>query len=78
MILCDNINCSDQSHKAAIDNMYGDIINAMKDSADFLTSQPKTRHTQIPGWNDVVKDLHTAARESFLFWRSNRHFILLY
>ena len=71
LILCDDIKCTDVSHTAAIDNMYREITDALKDSSEFLLKQTKYKHNQIPGWNDLVKDAHHKARTSYLFWRSN-------
>ena len=35
-ILCVNINCKDDAHMAAIDHMYKEVVEAMKDSSECI------------------------------------------
>ena len=70
LILCDNVKCSDPSHRQAIDIMYQCITNALSGSSEFMLKKAGTKQKQVPGWNEVVKEAHQLARESFLCWRS--------
>jgi hypothetical protein len=70
LIMCDNINCKDKSHIAALDSFYTDITAALISAADQLGEmQWSGKQHQIQGWNIYCKELHTAAREAFLSWR---------
>ena len=72
LILCDDINCSDHKHRAAIDTLYYQFTNALKTAATHLSkSTPTQSYRQIPGWNDITAELHAKAREAFLLWQSN-------
>ena len=64
-VQCDNTNCSDESHLRLIDNMYRDMTNCLKLSEP---SKRKRTYNHVAGWNDYVKELNDAARESFLLW----------
>ena len=41
LILCDNINYKDAARMAAIDYVYKDVVEVMKESSVFILSQPK-------------------------------------
>ena len=46
-ILCDNINCKDAPHIAAIDYIFKEVVEAMKDSSEAILSQLKLTHKVI-------------------------------
>ena len=72
LILCNDINCTDHKHLAAIDTLYNSVIDALTTAAAPLSKPANTRqHHQIPGWNEVVAELHNKAREAFLLWKDN-------
>ena len=71
LILCDDIHCKDVDHISAIETMHREVVQALLDSSNFLAQQPKHKQYQVPGWNDLVKDSHKLARDSFLIWRSH-------
>jgi exonuclease III len=68
---CDNTNCQDPSHLNGINKLYEDIIYALKQAAEGFCDEQSQDFHQLPGWNDYCKDLHSDARESFLFWRAS-------
>ena len=50
LLLCDNQNCQDLSHQAAIDRNYADIINALAIASKSLQQQSNVKeHSAIPG-----------------------------
>ena len=52
--------------------LYNDIIKSLKDAAEAIptkASNTSSKHTVLC-WNDLVRDSHQAARESFFVWRS--------
>ena len=70
-LLCTNTNCRDDHHRRDLNEFYSNIISAMlaSDRASYRFHQGNSRN--IPGWNDLVKDLYTYSREMFLLWRQN-------
>ena len=73
LILCDNTSCKNKAHTIAIDKLYDDIVNCLHAASAQLSSSKRrsSAHTEIAGWNDVCRDLHSEAREAFLLWRHN-------
>jgi exonuclease III len=69
LLLCDDVNCNDLSHKAAIERLYCEISEALLDAAESLQERSKSVHPQLHGWNVYVKALHEDARDAFLAWR---------
>ena len=55
-----------------LSNLYNDIIKSLKDAAEVIPTKANNTSSKytVLGWNDLVRDSHQAARESFLFWRS--------
>ena len=51
---------------------YNDIIHSLTDASDVIPTKTynTSRKFNVPGWNDLVRDSHQAARETFLIWRS--------
>ena len=48
------------------------FCTTLKDAAEAIPTKASTtssKHTVL-GWNDLVRDSHQAARETFLIWRS--------
>lgn len=72
LILCDDINCTSHAHRAGIDTLYHQIVDALITAAYPLSQPSFTRaHHHIPGWNTVVADVHAKAREAFILWNAN-------
>ena len=73
---CTNTDCN-SCHETEIESLYLDIVQALKESSNVVTTNCKTKGYNIPGWNDVCKDAHSEAREAFLMWCANgklKHF----
>ena len=68
VLRCTNPNCNDEAHRTLLSNLYNDIIK----SAEVIPTKANNTSSKytVLGWNDLVRDSHQAARESFLFWRS--------
>jgi len=57
-----------------LDDLYCNIISALQHAQNDMINSVGLRTTQakhIPGWNDLVKDLHERARSAFLTWRTD-------
>ena len=64
---CTNPNCSCPSHANDIDTLYDSIIRVLSECSKKLeTDKPISKKCGIPGWNDLVKDVHAAARDAYL------------
>ena len=71
VLRCTNPNCNDEAHRTLLSNIYN-IIKSPKDAAEVIPTKANntsSKHTVL-GWNDLVRNSHQAARESFLIWRS--------
>ena len=55
-----------------LSNLYNDIIKSLNDAAEAIPTKANNTSSKytVLGWNDLVRDSHQAARESFLVWRS--------
>jgi len=72
LILCDNPNCTDESHIFEIDKLYDHICKVLYESAAHLVqSNHKQTHRQVIGWNSYCKELHADARDKFIVWRNH-------
>ena len=67
---CADVCCADPSHRQALDNLIKDITDALLTAAQHsIPSRRRGSHrAAIPGWNDLVRDHHAAARLAFLVW----------
>ena len=69
---CTNPNCHDEAHQLLLCTFYNDIIHSLTDASDVIPTKTynTSRKFNVPGWNDLVRDSHQAARETVLIWRS--------
>ena len=71
----DAINCKDRNcvnHKADIDRFYNDIVNSLNMCVkECIPCHNISTEYNVPGWNDIVKEGHEAARDAFLWWKVN-------
>ena len=60
--------CNNIDHNSAIDRYYADIVSCIRQYTDDCVPQIRNRINcyNVPGWSDVVKDKHDAARSAFL------------
>lgn len=74
-LVCSDVHCNCPQHSRAIDALYDEICHALRSSSDEVldrvsSSSDAVRHV-VPGWNDLVRDQHTAARNAYVFWRNS-------
>ena len=64
---CRDPNCKDKQHIDEISNVYKCIVSSLTEVADctVMKNDKRNNYSQIPGWNDFVKDAHIAARHGF-------------
>ena len=68
MLVCLDVNCKNESHYNDIDTMYRDITSCLAQANVPLLKNDKHFKCR-PGWNDHVKEFHSAAREVFIMWK---------
>ena len=71
-VLCKSGKCTDKSHLDGINILYNDIIYALQQSSKVLLksrNMDSKKYHYVPGWNEQVKESHTAAREAFHLWK---------
>ena len=71
MLMCNDVNCKNETHLNAIKSMYNDILSALTKSSEELIDRKPKKYKQIFGWNEMCKELHSTAREAFLTWVEN-------
>ena len=65
VVHCGNMFCNE--HHDDIQSLYDNIINACLDATPKLCNRPDKKSTKrLPGWNELVRDLHQTA----MFWHS--------
>ena len=70
---CTNVGCNSAHHREAIDSYYDKVCNILlRASVDCIGAKrpQSTKGHIVPGWNDLVKDSHTQAREAYILWRN--------
>lgn len=70
-LLCNNLRCRNEQHKERLGEFYSNIINAIRTSGTDTFRVNSGNRRNIPGWNDLVKELYTYSREMFLIWKNN-------
>ena len=70
MLLCDNVKCTDTTHRKAIDNMYNEINDALLKAGKEICESDVKKECQKLGWNDYCKIAHNEARSAYLLWRN--------
>ena len=68
LIQCKDTKCQDPEHIAAINTMYEQTTDALKEASLCVNSAKKKPYNEIPLWNEVCAERHQAAREAFLLW----------
>ena len=66
LVECDNVNCTNVSHHAAINSLCADIIDICLESGDACFPKSYPQLGRIPKWRDDVKPL----RDESLFWHN--------
>ena len=68
-MLCDDPNCTNPSHTAAIDRLYNDIVDALISAGEVIEQAQPTASHHKAGWNVYCREIHAIARDAFLAWR---------
>ncbi len=71
LMLCDNTNCCDARHTAAIETLYSQIIDALSSAQDQLVEKKACSsrlYRQIPDWKEVCSEQYQQARDAFHLW----------
>jgi len=71
MILCDNVNCEDPCHTAAIDRMYTEIVNSLLEAGLECGDTEKRPCKHVSGLHELCAEHHTQARDAFHLWCIN-------
>ena len=66
LLLCDYSNSINVDDLKAIDVMYQSFIDCLLQASEDVMHECKTQESQVMGWNNVCKEVHTEAREAFL------------
>ena len=69
-IECRNMTCKNEQHLNDIDILYNAIINCLNDSSNEVLMQKSMTKPVVHGWNYIVKEHHTAARDVYKLWVS--------
>ena len=67
---CRISSCTSEDHNRDIDQLYNNVVLCLEESGDIIAAcdtHAKGKRV-IPGWNDMVKDAHCAARDAFSLW----------
>ena len=66
-LCCNDINCTNKSHKINIENLYNDIIQSLCSASDKFLPK-KGNFTPKPGWKDYVSDIYDFSCEARRMW----------
>ena len=67
-LLCDDINCMDGNHVTELNDLYGAVVETLKQASLPLYKVRKSHPNSRPGWNEYAADLHKVARDAFRIW----------
>ena len=71
-VKCINPNCRLPSHANYLNTFHDCITTVLIESSAGLENACGASSTyNVPGWNDHVKNLHAAARDAYLLWKSS-------
>ena len=62
------MNCSDENHVHAVNNMYNDIVSSLLYAGEQITHKNKKNYVHKPGWAEYVDGLYDASRETRGMW----------
>ena len=69
-ICCKDTECSNEQHFEALNVFYEGLVRVLTEASKKLSNR-RRKHSNQPGWNDHVADLHKDARECFVMWCNN-------
>ena len=67
---CDDVNCSSPEHRQMIDLFYSLICCTLEQSSQKTSNLRDGRDYIVPGFNELVKELHTSVRNYYIVWRN--------
>ena len=67
-VACNNLVCKDYEHMKNIDILYDEIVSVMTKASASVLKKQCTISPGIPGWNDIVREFHDAARDAYKLW----------
>ena len=67
---CKDTECSNEQHLEALNVFYEGLVGVLTEATKKLANRHR-KHSNQPGWNDHVADLHKDARECFVMWCNN-------
>ena len=73
VIMCNDMQCKLAEHKSQLDTLYLDICSALRRSSEAHIASSNVKDCRdfvVPGFNGIVKDLHSEARNAYIIWRS--------
>ena len=67
-LCCRDVHCTDERHKAELDQYTVEILNTLEDTVDSNIPKvnPTHKSSSIPGWSEFVQPV----RDDMLFWHS--------
>ena len=71
---CKDVHCTKSCHCIKLDKTYDFIVTVLKDCSNTVIPSRSAiskdiKYKVMPGWNEHVREAHTAARESFKAWQ---------
>ena len=71
---CKDVHCTKSCHCIKLDKTYDFIVTVLKDCSNTVIPSRSSigkdiKYKVMPGWNEHVREAHTAARESFKAWQ---------
>ena len=69
-ICCKDTECSNEQHFGALNVSYEGLVGILTEASKKLSNR-RRKHSNQPGCNDHVADLHKDARECFVMWCNN-------
>ena len=69
-ISCKDTECRNEQHFEALNVLYEGLVGVLTEASKKLSNK-RRKHSNQPGWNDHVADLHKDARECFVMWCNN-------
>ena len=70
-VCCFQHNCQNGTHHGEIDRLHSAVVECMMLAGKTVFGTGRRKWRQTPGWNEFVREAHSAARVSFLEWRAN-------
>ena len=73
-LLCKDCNCTNDSHKVALNQLYDDLVAAITmASQNSIHTLGVSRGNEFnrPGWKEFASDLYDISRDAYFLWRDS-------